>query len=157
MLNFLADESNGIINVLLNDDLINYQNYFDLVFSFDVFEHLSDPLKQVTLINEALKCNGTCVICVPNKNSYFFKVDISSHPYFDYPAHLNYFSAESLKYMMFKAGFKDVKVIDLNFSWEKMYILPHFFKKGLVEKRFPLSDDWDKAGNGEHLVCIGKK
>ena len=72
LLNFLADESNGIINVILNQDLKNYQNYFDLVFSCDVFEHLSDPLKQVILINESLKCDGTCIICVPNKNSYFF-------------------------------------------------------------------------------------
>lgn len=158
LLSYLSNESNGIINVIQNYDLKNYQNYFDLVFSFDVFEHLINPLKQAILINESLKKNGTFIICVPNFNSYFFKVDISKHLYFDYPAHLNYFSAKSIKYMMIKAGFKDIEVLDVTFPWEKIYIMPEFYKKGLVDKKgWILNDDWDKAGNGEHLICLGRK
>ena len=158
LLNYLSDESNGIVHGIINYDLENYKNFFDLVFSFDVFEHLSDPLNQSLLIYKSLKKNGSCIISVPNFNSYFFKVDISSHPYFSYPAHLNYFSAKSLEYMMYKVGFKDVKVLDITFPWEKIYIMPDFYKRGLINKKgWHLNDDWNTLGKGEHLICFGRK
>lgn len=164
LLNYLSDQSNKIINVIRNYEIKNYHNYFDLVFSFDVFEHLSDPLSQVIQINNAIKKDGICIICVPNFNSYFFKVNISKHPYFSYPSHLNYFSVKSIEYMMAKAGFKDVKVLDVTFPWEKIYIMPDFYKKELFNKKeliekkgWHLNDDWEMAGNGEHLICICRK
>ena len=121
-------------------------------------EHLSDPLNQAILINKALKKNGDCILCISNINSYFFKIDISTHPYFDYPAHLNYFSIKSIEYLMYKAGFKDIKILYTTFSWEKTYITENFYKKGLVNKKgWHLLDDWNKTGNGEHLICICRK
>lgn len=158
LIEYIKNESNGKINGMLNSELNKYKNFFELIFSFDVFEHLSDPIDQAILLYDSLKDNGTCIISVPNFSSYFFRIDISNHLYFGYPAHLNYFTPKSIEYMMRQAGFKDIKVFDTTFEWEKIYIMPEFYKQGLITKKgWPLDDIWNLSGNGERLICFCRK
>ena len=82
ILNYLSKESNGGINCFMSNNLLLYKEKFNSVFSFDVFEHLLDPLEQAKLIYKSLKSNGSCITSVPNFNSYLHRLNLSINEYF---------------------------------------------------------------------------
>ena len=79
------------------DALNEYQNQIDIVFSFQVIEHVPNP-KQ--FINEALgllKPGGTMIIATPNCNDILLKLLPEDFPSFYYRSqHRWYFGKESL-------------------------------------------------------------
>lgn len=79
-----------------------WKEKFDLVTSFYVFEHLSEPLKELQSIYKVLKKNGYVYLQVP------FAYD---HPA-DFLAidHLSHFSPPSITYLLNKAGFEVLEI-----------------------------------------------
>lgn len=72
--------------------------HFDAVAAFHVFEHLSNPQESLLELVDLLKDNGRIVIEVPDVNS-----DWGNWNYVN-PAHLSYFSANSLTRLLQRAG-----------------------------------------------------
>lgn len=63
----------GIKVVKLNmdtDKLPVNDNYFDVIFAFEVFEHFANPQHAIEEINRTLKENGVLLISTPNKFTY---------------------------------------------------------------------------------------
>lgn len=54
------------------------EDYFDLVFMGDVFEHFLDPFKAVKILSTILKPNGIVLLTTLNFDSLFAKV-VSKH------------------------------------------------------------------------------
>lgn len=79
---------------------------FDLIFMFHVLEHLNDPVYFLEEVRNKLKTNGKLVIEVPNVEDvlvHTYKVE----PYLDFywqPAHVFYFSKNTLSMALDKAG-----------------------------------------------------
>ena len=84
------------------------QKYFDVIFLFQVFEHVSNPKEFLTLCKKYLKPTGTIYIEVPNINDALISVyDINEYKKFYYRLpHIFYYSEETLKKMLQSCGFK---------------------------------------------------
>lgn len=72
--------------------------YFDVIAAFHVFEHLSNPQESLHELVDLLKDNGRIVIEVPDVNSNWCSWNYVN------PAHLSYFSTNSLTRLMQRVG-----------------------------------------------------
>lgn len=77
------------------------ENYFDVVFTGEVLEHMEDPSVLLKDCARILKKGGTLVLTTPNENH------IQSHE------HTWFFEKEDVDNLFQDAGFEDIKFIDL--------------------------------------------
>lgn len=78
---------------------------FDVVTSFQVFEHLPHPREAIECLGEALRPGGLVLIEVPNFNTWTMKVLGSRHRHF-VEDHLNFFSVDTLGRLLVQGGFE---------------------------------------------------
>lgn len=83
------------------------KNNFDVIFMFQVFEHVPAPLEFLTLCKKYLKSSGTIYLEIPNVNDALLSVyEIPAFKDFYYRApHPYYYSENTLAKMLHKAGF----------------------------------------------------
>jgi len=86
-------------------------NGFDAVTMFYVLERMPDPMQCLKQIQRILAPGGVLLIRTPETTPIvkFFKVMNLFRPLYEAPGHLNDFSPRTLKSMLEKAGFQDVK------------------------------------------------
>lgn len=72
---------------------------FDMLFSFHVLEHLSDPREELRHWRRLLKAEGRIVVEVPHRGGHPL-IDFDRHP-----EHVHQFSVASLSTLLDKAGF----------------------------------------------------
>lgn len=82
---------------------LRFKNRFDAVVSFEVIEHLANPLKYLDGINKALKTGGTFILSTPNASVISPKGGVSS------PYHVKEFDHAELKSLLTKK-FKKVEI-----------------------------------------------
>lgn len=92
-------EQNGIIieNEMIQDYAEKYPNSFDVVVSFQVLEHVSDPKSFIEAKLKALKVGGKMIIAVPSEDSYlkYITNGILNMP----PHHVTRWRDETLKFI----------------------------------------------------------
>lgn len=77
---------------------------FDLIFLFQVLEHLDDPVDTIRKIGQFLKPNGRLIIGVPNFSGWQRRFSGINWFHLDVPRHLSHFSAQSLDALVKTAG-----------------------------------------------------
>lgn len=80
-------------------------NSFDVITSFQVFEHLPDPAGDLDKLQAALKPGGVILIEVPNIDTWGVRLLGRHHRHFVHD-HLNFFSATTLGALLVRHGFK---------------------------------------------------
>jgi 2-polyprenyl-3-methyl-5-hydroxy-6-metoxy-1,4-benzoquinol methylase len=100
---------------------------FDVVTSFDVIEHVPDPMAELRRIYALLKPGGSVILSTPNieglfpRLSYRFAKWLGYWPHPEPPYHLYQFSVRTLSAMLAKAGFVPGRIdhvrIDLDYSF----------------------------------------
>ena len=103
----------GLHNVVQGTefDLEKYpDNYFSFIRGSHVIEHMTDPKRFVSLSYDKLATGGKLLIQTPNISSSGKLFGKSSKYYYDIPRHVILFSSKSLKSMLEKAGFKNIKI-----------------------------------------------
>jgi 2-polyprenyl-3-methyl-5-hydroxy-6-metoxy-1,4-benzoquinol methylase len=96
-------------------------NFFDVVTFWQVLEHTTDPLGNLIEARRILKPDGLLVIATPNVRDYIYKIAylfLKLKPLGIAPqevgiAHLYHFSINTLKRIIEKAGFSNIK-FDIN-------------------------------------------
>ena len=81
---------------------------FDVITSFEVIEHLKDPLKHFQKAAKLLRKGGLMYITTPNFNSLNSRILKDKWNVISYPEHLNYFTKASLDHLMTLSGFKRI-------------------------------------------------
>jgi 2-polyprenyl-3-methyl-5-hydroxy-6-metoxy-1,4-benzoquinol methylase len=77
---------------------------FEAITSFEVIEHVSDPLSILTAARTLLKPNGLLILSVPNLDDpYCLQQQI---PPATPPIHINFFSRRSLNALLERSGFE---------------------------------------------------
>ena len=90
--------------------------HFDLIFLFQVLEHLHDPVKTAQQLLPFLKPNGKLIIGVPNFSSWQAKFGKEKWFHLDVPRHLVHYSPSALE-TLFKGS--DVEIESVSYiSWE---------------------------------------
>jgi 2-polyprenyl-3-methyl-5-hydroxy-6-metoxy-1,4-benzoquinol methylase len=82
---------------------------FDVISLIDVIEHLTDPIGMLKEAQRLLKANGGIYIVTPNIKSLSARI-LKGKWWGLRPAHLYYFSPQTLSEMLQKVGFKVVEV-----------------------------------------------
>ena len=65
----------NILNELIEDHIIKHKEYYDVVCSFQVLEHIYDVKGFIKASLHALKKGGKLIIGVPHNNPYIYKHD----------------------------------------------------------------------------------
>ena len=138
-------------------DFFGSDKKFDYLVSVDTFEHLNDPIGMLQQLHSKAANGGIIFLSVPNFCSFFSKVYFGCHPYYEYPAHLNYFSIQSLSYAVEKAGFKVLAAKTITFPFEQEYIAKNYPRTMVFETGKELKRKLSVEGNGERLFLVAKK
>jgi 2-polyprenyl-3-methyl-5-hydroxy-6-metoxy-1,4-benzoquinol methylase len=104
-----------------------FDERFDIVTMLNVLEHLPDPVKTIRQIrDEVITEGGVLAIDVPNEFNTFQKCGQSIHKLPQWwiapPAHLNYFSGETLKALLDGNGFS-VRILEASFPLEMFLVM----------------------------------
>lgn len=92
-------------------DLLTQNIKVDVATSFDVIEHVALPIEYLKEIYLSLDEKGTLYLKTPNFDEILHALIPEKYDAFNYrTAHLYYFDAESLSYILKEAGFKDFKI-----------------------------------------------
>lgn len=85
----------------------NYHpDYFDVITSFEVMEHINNPIEEVSNVNKILRFKGAFYITTPNFNAlerYLLKADYND--VITYPDHLCYYTPKTMDLLLSKCGF----------------------------------------------------
>jgi len=89
---------------------LNFQKEFDIITLFGVIEHLTDPLKELGLINNILKPNGLLILYTPDIGGWLPRL-MGRRWWNIMGQHLYYFSKETCKALLEKCSYSVVKVM----------------------------------------------
>ena len=91
---------------------------FDIVTSFEVIEHINNPVEEVINVNKILRKNGLFYVTTPNFNSIErFILKDKYQSVIQYPEHLSYYTKKTLNYLLSNNGFEKVKITTTGFSF----------------------------------------
>jgi 2-polyprenyl-3-methyl-5-hydroxy-6-metoxy-1,4-benzoquinol methylase len=93
---------------------------FDVITSFEVIEHIFDPLDEIKKIYTLLRKEGALYITTPNFNSlerFILKAEYNS---IVYPEHLSYYTPRTLHYLLSKNGFSKKYLLTTGLSLSRI-------------------------------------
>lgn len=99
------------------DALEQYRDKVDIATSFDVIEHVEDPLSFVNEIHQLLRPGGVAIIGTPTDYPHLRRLIGQDFEEFLFSTqHLWIFSEEGLKILMERVGFKEIRI-----EYKQMY------------------------------------
>lgn len=106
--------SQGSLNERTFDNL-----QFDVVISIEVLEHINNPVEEMQHIRRLLRPGGLFYCTTPNFNgiSRYWLGD--KYNIIDWPEHLGYFTAGTLRKLMNDSGFVTVRIETTGFSFTR--------------------------------------
>lgn len=106
--------------ITMHGGILDSKNYedetFDVITSFEVIEHINNPLEETAHIQKIMRKGGLFYCTTPNFNSlmrYYLKADYNV---IEYPEHLSYYTSKTLTYLMNKFGFQKQKILTTGIS-----------------------------------------
>lgn len=101
-------------------DTVNYAHgSFDVICSFEVIEHVTDPAAEVRRMASLLRPGGILYLTTPNYNCVARRTSPSTWNVASYPEHLTYFTPRSMHRMLRAAGFRKAKLTTTGFSVQR--------------------------------------
>lgn len=99
---------------------LNPENYspefFDVITSFEVIEHINNPLEEMGHINQLLRKGGLFYCTTPNFNSLLRFQLGNKWNVIAYPEHLSYYTPKTINHLLVKTGFKKLAILTTGIS-----------------------------------------
>jgi SAM-dependent methyltransferase len=162
--NMIPEKNVITMDFLDKNKLMNYQYYFDVVFSAGFIEHFKNPSEILNLHLEILKNEGYVIIMIPVNNFIvklqpFFKKEVIEQHNVSF-MNINEFSKIfisneriEVKYLDYLGGINLAVVCYNNFFIRKfMYALQLFIQTIGLESLIPLN-----KYTSPYLICIAQK
>ncbi|MFT6246518.1 MAG: 2-polyprenyl-3-methyl-5-hydroxy-6-metoxy-1,4-benzoquinol methylase [Salibacteraceae bacterium] len=89
---------------------------FDIVTSFEVLEHINNPIEEVGNFNSILRKGGLVYLTTPNFNSLLRYRLKAEYNVIGYPEHLSYYTPKTIKLLFNSSGFKKKKIKTTGYS-----------------------------------------
>lgn len=93
------------------EDVKNMDNTFNLLTSFELFEHLQNPRTFLEGVHSLLKTKGFFLFTTLNGQGFDIQLLWEKSKSISPPHHLNFFNTNSIKYLLKKCGFS---VLDIS-------------------------------------------
>lgn len=95
-------------------------NYFDVITSFEVIEHLSFPFPHMKELHRILRPGGLLYMTTPNFGSITRFMLKENWDIITYPEHLSYFEKKTLDFALKRSGFNRGKLIANGISIDRL-------------------------------------
>jgi SAM-dependent methyltransferase len=157
------------LNLMIDEIPVNMRNKYDLIVSFHVLEHISNPNLFIKKVRDLLCEEGMVIFEVPNVEESFSE-ECKAYEQFKWlRAHISYFSAKTLYELMKKNGFLDIKIKGVqNYSIENHL---HWMRTGkpnleTIQVKHTENLEWinkiyketlEKVMKSDAIMVIGKK
>jgi 2-polyprenyl-3-methyl-5-hydroxy-6-metoxy-1,4-benzoquinol methylase len=94
------------------------EGMFDVITSFEVIEHINNPVEEVKYINRILRKGGIFYVTTPNFNALERFLLKDKYSVIEYPEHLSYYTSKTLNYLFTHNGFvkKKIKTTGISIS-----------------------------------------
>jgi 2-polyprenyl-3-methyl-5-hydroxy-6-metoxy-1,4-benzoquinol methylase len=92
---------------------------FDIVTSFEVIEHINNPLEESLNFHQLLRKGGLLYITTPNFNCIERFVLGPAYDIIEYPEHISYYTARTLRLLFEAQGFQTRKMEATNIDFSK--------------------------------------
>lgn len=89
---------------------------FDIITSFEVLEHINNPIEEVSNFNSILRKGGLVYLTTPNFNSILRYRLKAEYNVICYPEHLSYYTPKTIKRLFTDNGFKKKKIETTGYS-----------------------------------------
>lgn len=101
-------------------------DFFDVITSFEVLEHINNPQEEVKNIHSILRKGGLVYLTTPNFNAIERYILKERYSVIEYPEHLSYYTPKTLNYLFQKNGFrkKDIKTTGISITRIKNTLKP---------------------------------
>ncbi len=146
---------------LLNIDILSssFNRQFDALTLFHVLEHISKPIEFLIKLKSNLRGGGRLIIEVPNLDDLMVTSNAAYRNFYWQRAHLSYFNTKTLKMVLKKAGFTQLK-----FYYYQRYGIDNFMnwmvtgKPQLSSPSFTTKSNykWLEQYYKEYLIKSGK-
>ena len=83
---------------------------FDVVTSFEVIEHINNPLQEINIYKKILRKDGVFYLTTPNFNSIERYLLKDKYNALAYPEHLSYYTPKTISFLFRNNGFKKMKI-----------------------------------------------
>lgn len=101
-------------NIHIKQGALNTDDYeqdmFDIVTSFEVIEHINNPLIDLKNIHSIMRKGGLVYVTTPNFNSLLRVKLKSAYNVITYPEHLSYYTPKTLEKVFKRSGFQKLKI-----------------------------------------------
>jgi len=137
---------------------------FDCITLWHVFEHLDDPFKYAVEFLRLLKPGGSCIVAMPNSNSFDAEYYKNYWAAYDVPRHLWHFTPDTFSLFSEKTGFELSGRRNLPFDVFYISILSErnkgsraaFVKGMLIGKLFCIISAFRKARSSSVIYLLRK-
>jgi 2-polyprenyl-3-methyl-5-hydroxy-6-metoxy-1,4-benzoquinol methylase len=85
-------------------------NFFDVITSFEVIEHINTPVIHVKTIIQKLRNGGIFYFTTPNFNSISRDILNEKWNIIEYPEHLSYYTPSTINQLLTKYGLLKIKI-----------------------------------------------
>lgn len=103
----------------LNPDSFNSLK-FDVITSFEVMEHINNPMEEVYNFNQLLREGGIVYVTTPNFNSLSRLLLKEQWSIIEYPEHLCYYTAQTLNRLFSASGFRKKNILTTGISMNRL-------------------------------------
>jgi 2-polyprenyl-3-methyl-5-hydroxy-6-metoxy-1,4-benzoquinol methylase len=111
----------GIKMKLGSLDPNNYENdFFDVVTSFEVIEHINNPVDEIRAIKMILRTGGLVYLTTPNFNSVSRNIVGANWNVIEYPEHLSYYTRSTIQKLFSTVGLKALKISTTGISLNRI-------------------------------------
>lgn len=117
----------------LNPANYNFEE-FDVITSFEVIEHINNPIDELSNFNSLLGKKGLVYITTPNFNSILRYRLKAEYNVICYPEHLSYYTPKTLKKLFTNVGFKTYKIQSTGISLTRLKISKGVSTQLLISK-----------------------
>ncbi len=169
MIKILLEKKIKVIPKLV-EDINDHENYFDVLTSFELFEHLQNPANFLININKLLKSGGHFVFTTLNGLGFDIQILWKKSKAVSPPHHLNFANPKSIEILLKKYGFivedistpglLDWDIIESGYKNENIYpgrLFKNICKHGTDEAKKNFQE-WISNNNfSSHMRVIAKK
>tara|TARA_X000000950_G_C13742618_1_gene589210 strand:+ start:87 stop:905 length:819 start_codon:yes stop_codon:yes gene_type:complete len=145
-------------NINVSKGILEPKNYelekFDVITSFEVIEHINNPIDELTNFYKILRKGGLVYVTTPNFNSLLRYRLKSDYNVICYPEHLSYYNPNTLNKVFTRVGFKTKKIQSTGISLTRLKTSKKVSKQPFISKD---SDDEKirvKIENKKHLQFL---